>query len=282
MKERSLGDILNETFVIYGKGLRGFLVIAFIIFGPLNALMLIGASMLVSPEAYLQENWATGNISGSDVMYLIVATIVLIVAATTVFSATSVAVGQVVAFGRIDISACFARVAWRIYSLLFISFLGFTVFLIGIGGFMFLLIPTLASLGFLLFASMALPASMYEGSKYLTAISRSFDLVRSNWARVIGGVFLITLLALGLVLVLLIALGTLIPNDSEGRQILPTAIQYIAGLISNAAVVTVAAIAVTLLYFDVRIRSEGFTVDKLISELGVRAPGQNNTNSLVG
>ena len=152
MKERSLGDILNETFVIYGKGLRGFLVIAFIIFGPLNALMLIGASMLVSPEAYLQENWATGNISGSDVMYLIVATIVLIVAATTVFSATSVAVGQVVAFGRIDISACFARVAWRIYSLLFISFLGFTVFLIGIGGFMFLLIPTLASLGFLLFA----------------------------------------------------------------------------------------------------------------------------------
>ena len=93
---------------------------------------------------------------------------------------------------------------------------------------------------------------------------------------------MITLLALGLVLVLLIALGTLIPNDSEGLQILPTAIQYIAGLISNAAVVTVAAIAVTLLYFDVRIRSEGFTVDKLISELGVRAPGQNNTNSLVG
>jgi len=123
---------------------------------------------------------------------------------------------------------------------------------------------------------------MYEGSKYLTAISRSFDLVRSNWARVIGGVFLITLLALGLVLVLLIALGTLIPNDSEGLQILPTAIQYIAGLISNAAVVTVAAIAVTLLYFDVRIRSEGFTVDKLISELGVRVSGQNNTNSLVG
>ena len=29
MKERSLGDILNETFVIYGKGLRGFLLIAF-------------------------------------------------------------------------------------------------------------------------------------------------------------------------------------------------------------------------------------------------------------
>ena len=29
MKERSLGDILNDTFVIYGKGFKGFLLIAF-------------------------------------------------------------------------------------------------------------------------------------------------------------------------------------------------------------------------------------------------------------
>jgi len=89
-------------------------------------------------------------------------------------------------------------------------------------------------------------------------------------------------LMLGLALVLAVPSLIFVPSDSEGLQILPTAIQYIVGLISNAAAVTVAAIAVTLLYFDLRIRSEGFTLDKLVSELGVRAPGQNNTNSLVG
>ena len=41
MKERSLGDILNDTFVIYGKGFKGFLLIAFIVFGPVNMLTLV-------------------------------------------------------------------------------------------------------------------------------------------------------------------------------------------------------------------------------------------------
>ena len=49
MKERSLGDILNDTFVIYGKGFKGFLLIAFIVFGPVNMLT------LVSPRSSLQE-----------------------------------------------------------------------------------------------------------------------------------------------------------------------------------------------------------------------------------
>ena len=98
----------------------------------------------------------------------------------------------------------------------------------------------------------------------------------------LGGVFLITMLMLGLALVLAVPSLIFAPSDSGGVQILPSAIQYIAGLISNAAAVTVAGIAVTLLYFDVRVRSEGFTLDKLISELGVRVPRQNNTNSLVG
>ena len=70
MKERSLGDILNETFVIYGKGLRGFLVIAIIIFGPVNVLTFVG------PKVSLQEYLTTGSISGSAVMFYVVAAIV--------------------------------------------------------------------------------------------------------------------------------------------------------------------------------------------------------------
>ena len=275
MKERSLGDILNDTFVIYGKGFKGFLLIAFIVFGPVNMLT------LVSPRSSLQEYLTTGSISGSAVIFYIGAAIVTIVATTTVFCAISAGVGQLVAFGRIDIGACFLRVAWRIYSLLFVSFILTTVLVVGIGGAV-LLIPAIASLAFLLFASMALPVSIYEGSKYMAALSRSFHLVKSSWKRVLGGVFLITMLMLGLALVLAVPSLIFAPSDSGGVQILPSAIQYIAGLISNAAAVTVAGIAVTLLYFDVRVRSEGFTLDKLISELGVRVPRQNNTNSLVG
>ena len=92
-------------------------------------------------------------------------------------------------------------VAWRIYSLLFVSFILTTVLVVGIGGAV-LLIPAIASLAFLLFASMALPVSIYEGSKYMAALSRSFHLVKSSWKRVLGGVFLITMLMLGLALVL--------------------------------------------------------------------------------
>ena len=170
MKERSLGDILNDTFVIYGKGFKGFLLIAFIVFGPVNMLT------LVSPRSSLQEYLTTGSISGSAVIFYIGAAIVTIVATTTVFSAISAGVGQLVAFGRIDIGACFLRVAWRIYSLLFVSFILTTVLVVGIGGAV-LLIPAIASLAFLLFASNHSMVSLSPSSKFLDTFQFVFFLI---------------------------------------------------------------------------------------------------------
>ena len=44
-------------------------------------------------------------------------------------------------------------------------------------------------------------------------------------------------------------------------------IQYLVSLIANSAAVTISAVAVTLLYFDTRIRIEGFGLEKLSYEM---------------
>ena len=129
------------------------------------------------------------------------------------------------------------------------------------------MIPAIVAAVFLLFGSLAIPAALYEGRKYVSALRRSFQLVRSMWPRVLGGMILITLVMLGTGLVISIPSLLLLSLDSESLSLASMGLQYLVSLIANSAAVTISAVAVTLLYFDTRIRIEGFGLEKLSHEI---------------
>ena len=260
MQERSLGDILNETFAIFGKGGRSFALIAIVVFAPANLITFLG------PRTELQHYVTAGAIPGSALFFYVLVALVTLVATTAVWSAASAAVGQQLVTGSIDVKECFKRVSWRLYSLLLLSFTLTIGLAICVGGIV-IVIPAIVAAGFLLFGSLAIPAALYEGRKYVSALRRSFQLVRSMWPRILGGMILITLVMLGTGLVISVPSLLLLSLDSGSLSLASMGIQYLVSLIANSAAVTISAVAVTLLYFDTRIRLEGFGLEKLSYEI---------------
>ena len=169
--------------------------------------------------------------------------------------------------GNINIKDCFQRVSWRIYSLFFLSFVLTICLALGLIG-IALIIPAVASLAFLLMASFALPVALYERKKYTSALIRSFQLVKVNWIRILGAMSLIVLIMLGITV--LISTPTLFMASpvAGGVSMLALVIQYFLSLVANTVAVVISAVAVTLIYFDTRVRIEGFDEGQLSSEIG--------------
>ena len=261
MKERSIFDILNESFAAFGKGFREYVLISLMVFAPANLITFLG------PRTSLQQYVSDGSIPGSAVIFYIAVAIVTLVSTTAVWSASSVATGQQMLTGNINIKDCFQRVSWRIYSLFFLSFVLTICLALGLIG-IALIIPAVASLAFLLMASFALPVALYEGKKYTSALIRSFQLVKVDWVRILGAMSLIVLIMLGITV--LISTPTLFMASpvAGGVSMLALVIQYFLSLVANTVAVVISAVAVTLIYFDTRVRIEGFDEGQLSSEIG--------------
>jgi hypothetical protein len=96
----------------------------------------------------------------------------------------------------------------------------------------------------------ALPSALLEGCNPITALSRSFQLVNGNWWRVLGIIVVLVLIVFGINLVL---------------RFVP----IIGPLASAVFAPPITAIGAALLYFDLRVRKQGYTLQNLSGEIGM-------------
>jgi hypothetical protein len=111
-------------------------------------------------------------------------------------------------------------------------------------------------------------AVMLEGAGPLEAFSRSRQLARGSGPRIIGIIFL-TGIIVGIVGGLLGGvvggvLGLLTHNDQRAVMVASDVMQIL--------IVPLQPVVLTLLYYDLRIRKEGFDIEMLAAELGLPAP----------
>ena len=270
VKEKSLGEILNETFALMGKEFKSYCGITLLVFVPFNLIL-----MLLNPKIIMSD-YSGGMISQFDAISYFLVALLTLFAITFSFSLVSVATGQQVAFNRISIKLCFERVTWRLYSLLFVNLLIVIGVLVAIVG-LVLVLPAVAALFFLIFSSLSLPVILFEGYKYISAIKRSFQLVKTSWGRVAVGMILVTLLIIGgsilISLPMLLVSSTSIEMDQGGTWI--TVSQYALGVIANSFTTAVAGIAITLIYIDLRARAGDLQLDRLRFEIGDMVSSNN-------
>ena len=263
VKEKSLAEILNETFALMGKEFKSYCGITLLIFVPFNLIL-----MILNPSNMMSD-YSGGLISYSDAMSYFLVALLTLFAITFSFSLVSVATGQQIAFDRISIKLCFERVTWRLYSLLFVNFLIVIGILVAIVG-LVLVLPAVGALFFLIFSSMALPVILFEGRKYISAIKRSFQLVRTAWSRVVVGMILVSLLIIGgsilISLPMILVSSTSIEMNQGGVWIAVS--QYVLGVIANSFTTIVAGIAMTLIYIDLRARTGDLQLERLRFEIG--------------
>ncbi len=260
--------IISEAFAIYFTRFRSVITLNAIAQLPVAILTLLPAS---SEPVTLAVNF--------------ISTVVLTFAAATIYAA-----GQHYASSRVIIGVCYARTLWRAVS---ISILGLisaavTTALIAVAPnlqaepetvevtrvlIMSGLLATMILIS--IYLTLAGPAVMFEGYRALGMLRRGIQLARGSEFRIIWNLFVYGMVFVGMTIVVLLPFGVAAEVVSVGDDIsvvgdlLLDAGQIILGIL----VTPIIYIAFALLYFDIRVRKEDFTMSQLSREMGVAAEG---------
>ena len=176
--------------------------------------------------------------------------------------ATAVVIVSDSYLGRdVTISAAIQRVVGRFGSVLLAGLLN--GILVGFG-FILFIIP-----GFIAFAWFfaAENAVMIEGKSGVAALGRSRELARGSVGRILGTLFL-TLLIVFIIEGVIAALLSAGFASMRGNSAPAAVVSSIVGIF----VFPFFSVLVTLLYYDLRIRKEGFDLELMAKELGSPAP----------
>jgi len=259
LNPRNIGDILGETFRIYGRNFSELLAITAIVLGVLGIIQII-AGLGSLPVAMTGEG--IGALAGWITAGSIILVVANILGGILVIGALIHAVSQQYLRQRISIGQAYGF-AWR--RLLDMLGAGILVFL-AIGGiilvsvivavflpagWILLVVGTCAVIYLMIRWIFFLPAASLENLGPTAALSRSRDLVKKNWWRVLG-ITLVVVLISGAIIVIL----GMIP--------------VVGALLGSILVTPIFTIAGTLLYYDLRVRKEGYSLEVLASELHIK------------
>lgn len=176
-------------------------------------------------------------------------------------------------------AACFRAIAqaylgeeadWRSslkYALGMAPALLWLTLLYALGLFLGLLLLILPGIYLYVAWAFALPVLLVEGLRGPKALGRSFQLVKGRWWRTFGvivvGFILATIVSTIAQAVFLIGIFA-----GEGNDALVLALSAIAGIAGLSVSTPFQAALLTVIYFDLRVRKEGFDLELLAREIG--------------
>lgn len=119
--------------------------------------------------------------------------------------------------------------------------------------------------------AMTFPAVVCERKGPFAAIGRSWRLVRGNWWRTFGTLLVTALLVfvLSLAIGLVLQLGVLAVEDSGAFAV--ATVSTIINIATTAVTYPLWAAILTVMYYDLRVRHEGFDLELLARDVGADA-----------
>jgi hypothetical protein len=153
----------------------------------------------------------------------------------------------------------------RIHSILWITLLGGIATVIG---FVFCIIP-----GFYLWIAfaVAVPVLLTEGVKGTKALGRSRALVSGRWWGTFGVVLIGSILA-GIVSAAIGGIARVAGGTSDAGTVAGFLVNSVSGTLGSMISTPFTAAFVSVLYFDLRVRKEGFDLQLLAERIGLTAP----------
>ena len=252
LPERNLSDLLSETFAIYTSHFWRLAALVAVVQVPVSLVtLLVTLTLKTGPAAY--------GVAGA---FEIVGTML-------VFGAVVFAVGQQYVSGEVRIGECYGRVWQRIVSLALVTLAILISLSLGVA-LVLLIVPAILVAYYIVRWSLSVQALVVERYKTVAAFKRSSTLVAGSWGRVFGVLVVVGLVMLGLGLLLdaPFAMATRFASP-EGANGAAMAIQSLARLIVVVGVLPVLPVALTLLYYDLRVRKEAYDLVALSREMGV-------------
>lgn len=122
--------------------------------------------------------------------------------------------------------------------------------------------------------SVAVPALFFEGLRGTKAIGRSFELVKNNWWRTLGAL-IVGFIFIGLFSLLIDAATNGLTAATEDSKQASLLIYDALAILSMVVTAPLQAAIVAVIYYDLRVRKEGFDIELLAQQLdsGDEDPG---------
>jgi len=241
--------LLDQTFNIYRT----------------NFVLFIGISAIPS-LALLALQLGFGGIISFDRKEVGIATLIgalfaLVVSAfisALVTAATTLGVSDIYLDRPTTIMSCFSRVARKAPRVVFVSFI--VGLIVGLGT-LLCVIPGIYWAGVY---GLAVPVAVLEDITGSEAISRSKDLTQDSVGRIIVVYFLTTIFTIGMLLALdavLSLVGLAASPKILNKQVLDQVVTALGRILFGP----VTAIALTLAYYDQRVRKEAFDIEHMMA-----------------
>ena len=233
---RDIGGLVSETFAVYSRGFGVLWRIALVA----NIPFLIGG-FLSNPEL-VASHFVAGFFTS------------LLAGGATAYAVSQQYLGRKVSVGTCYVAALNNAVSLLMAAIVFtvavIIAMTLSLLLIGIP----LLIYIVATFFFYV------PAIMIEGRRPIAALARSAELVRGSWWRVFGiGIVFVVLLFVGIFIASIPGFLLVLINEPLGNLLLN---------LSGVFITPIAFAGTTLVYLDLRVRKEDYTLETLASEIG--------------
>jgi hypothetical protein len=268
LRPMTLGEVLDRTFTLYKKHFWLFVGIMSL---PLLLLLAfqVGAVLLGIGAVEVGKNVPLGPGAAAGVLTAAIAGVIIFVIlylvmfgaaeAATVFAVSDLYLGRVA-----TIRGSFAKVRGRILRALGVILLtGLIVFV----GLIALIIPGVI---LLCRTSVSVPVSMLEDESPSAAISRSMELTKGfGWSMFLI-LFLVWTLSIVATIMFQYPLMFLALMSAANRHSTPIyllVLQDLSSFVSSALVGPVGTIALSLMYYNLRVRKEAFDLQHLMSSL---------------
>jgi len=287
LPQRTLHGLLEETFSIYWKHFVRLFTVAAIILIPSN---LILALMLPSASGLANSTSASGLAnSNPNTLVVLLCFTILIISLVFTQAALANAIGQHYSTGLINIRITYLRLFWRVKTLSLLTIIltfsvliglivvstiyivlleilnsGNTNFLTSFLPIVLIIVPLVitAALGSILIQTVIL-----EGHKVMDSLNRIRQLMYGNWWRISGISMILALVTVGL-FILLQAPFLIWPQVPSLMGIFKP-IQGLYGMVTSVIAIVLWCTAITLVYYDLRVRKEKYTFGDLSDEMNI-------------
>jgi hypothetical protein len=257
----TVGQIIDKTFKLWRSNFIRFAALISVMYIPLFVIQFLWRRTFLVPMS------ADGQPEmGPFIISTIVTLILAIVGQNLASAALMKSISQSYLGKQTSVGQAYRTMLPRLLAIILASIL--VALVVGVG-FLLLVVPGII---FSLWFSLTIPVLILEGTGASKSMSRSKDLVSGNLGRVFG-LGIVVVFITGIIGWIFGFIGGVI-----GIQLVetsPTLAQFLASLFSligQVMALPISAAAYILLYYDLRIRKEGFDLEMLAQSLGEEAP----------
>jgi hypothetical protein len=116
--------------------------------------------------------------------------------------------------------------------------------------------------------SVTFPAIIFERAGPLRSIGRSWRLTRGNWWRVFATLLVVGLISFVIYLAILVGFGAAVSGSDTMSEVTAAVLSTLVSVFLLTVLSPLAAAILTVIYYDLRVRNEGFDLQLLAQGVG--------------